>query len=283
MSTRRNGSRVAATCAAVSGRLPRQSGCSPRKTPVACSGEPKTGAARASDRATTASTPPLAVTSSPATMASWPMGVSARSAARSSSAGGGGGPLDPRRRRDHAGELLLQQVHLQRQEDRARRRAGGVVEGPADVHGQLARRPQLVHPLRHRAGQADEVAGEQRVGGDVTFILLTCGDDQWAAVGAGVGEVADGVAQAGRGVQVQEGRPPGQLRVAVRHGHRARLLEGEDVADVLRPGEGIDQRQLGAAGVAEDMADALAAEDVEQDFTSQHARHRARRAAAAAR
>ena len=58
-------------------------------------------------------------------------------------------------------------------------------------------------------GDADQVARQQRVVDDVVVVLLAGGDHQRRPVGLGVGEVADGVAEPGGGVQVEEGGAPG--------------------------------------------------------------------------
>ena len=81
------------------------------------------------------------------------------------------------------------------------------MERPAHDRAELVEGADLVRPLRHRAGQADEVAGEQRIVVAVAPVLLAGGDHERRAVGLGVGEVADGVAEPGRGVQVEEGGP----------------------------------------------------------------------------
>ena len=136
------------------------------------------------------------------------------------------------------------------------------------IGAELAEAAHLVGPLARRRGEVGERAREQRVGDEVALVLLAGGHDERGAVGPGVGEVADGVAEPGRGVQVEERRPAGGLGVAVGHARRRRLLEGEHVVEVVDVGEGVDQRQLGRPGVAEDVADALGAQHLEQDLAA---------------
>ncbi len=71
-------------------------------------------------------------------------------------------------------------------------------------------------------------------------------------------------------MEVQERGATGRLRVAVGHRDSRRLLQREDVVEALacRPGQRIDQGELGAAGVAEEMPNALGAEHLEQHFAS---------------
>ena len=64
---------------------------------------------------------------------------------------------------------------------------------------------------------------------------------------------------------MKPGRRP-RLRVAVGHRHHARFLQGEHVVDLRGAQQGVDQGQLGGAGIAEDILDALAFEQFEQQL-----------------
>ena len=121
------------------------------------------------------------------------------------------------------------------------------------------------------APPASSTSGPDRSGSvdDVAVVLLPGGDDERRAVGPGVGEVADGVAEPGRRVEVEERRAAGGLGVAVGHADDGRLLEAEHVVEVVGVGEGVDQRQLGAARVAEHVGDALGAQHLEQHVASE--------------
>ena len=63
-------------------------------------------------------------------------------------------------------------------------------------------------------------------------------------------QVPHGVAHARRGVQVDQGRAPGDLGEGVGHGDGGGLLQGQDVAEVV--GEVLQERLLGRPGIAED-------------------------------
>ncbi len=125
-------------------------------------------------------------------------------------------------------------------------------------------------PLHRPSGQLHQRTRQEGVSGDVAVVLLAGRHHQRGAVGPSVGEVADGVAEAGRGVQVEEGWATRRLGIAVGHAHDGRLLEAEDVVEVVGLRECIDERELGAARVAEDVCDALRPEHVQQHLASDH-------------
>ena len=130
-------------------------------------------------------------------------------------------------------DLAVEVVHADGHEHRPARRGQRVAEGPAQDGAELVGRAHLVGPLADRAGQAHEVARQQRVVDQVALVLLPGGHDQRRAVGPGVGEAADRVAEPGRGVQVHERRTARGLRVPVGHADHGRLLEREHVVEVV--------------------------------------------------
>jgi hypothetical protein len=69
-------------------------------------------------------------------------------------------------------------------------------------------------------------------------------------------------------VQVDQRRPAGCLREAVRHPDRRAFLQGEDVAEVA--GEVAQQRQLVGAGVPEDCGDPVGAQDLVERIPDVH-------------
>ena len=73
-----------------------------------------------------------------------------------------------------------------------------------------------------------------------------------------------GVAEPGRDVHVAGGQAVGSARVAVGHGNDDRLLQTEHVAQLGMLAERFHDRQLGGAGVAEQVLDALVAEQAEK-------------------
>ena len=179
---------------------------------------------------------PARSTSSPTTMASRPTGGSTRTRRR-----GRRGRRRPtrrsiaRRRRHRRCRPPRRGAHRQADEHRTGGRRGGVVERPAHDRADLSDACGPRGPTSTAPGQPDQVARQQRVGLDVAVVLLPGGHHQRRAVGLGVGEVPDGVADARRGVEVEERRPPGGLGVAVGHGDGGGLLQGEDVVESSAP------------------------------------------------
>ena len=139
-----------------------------------------------------------------------------------------------------------------------------------DIAGSIAHATMLAAKGIITAEDRDQIVAEHRPAQAEARVLLAGRDHERGAVGAGVGEVADGVPEAGGGVEVEERGAAGGLGVAVGHAHDGGLLEGEHVGEVVGLGEGVEQRQLGAAGVAEDVSDAFRAEHVEHHVAGEH-------------
>src|SRR5262249_20199004 len=79
-------------------------------------------------------------------------------------------------------------------------------------------------------------------------------DQQWGAFAVGVVEHAHGIAQATAGVEIHQTDLAGGHREAVGHRHDRNFLQAENVPGVMMAGgEGVVQRQLGRAWVAEDI------------------------------
>ena len=245
--------------AAVAGAsIPCHSGWVGGKTARPCSGLPHTGAPSASATATSASMRAGLRHLVPGDDGELPGRGSDDHGRQPVEVGGDRPVVDGGARRHRRLDLAVEVVHADGDEHRPARRGGGVPEGAAQDGAELVGRPHLVGPLADRAGEADQVAREQRVVDQVPLVLLPGGHHERGAVGPGVGEAADRVAEAGGGVQVHEGRTPSGLRVAVGHADRSRLLERQHVVEVVRRRERVDQRELGAPRVAEDVGDALA-------------------------
>jgi hypothetical protein len=104
-------------------------------------------------------------------------------------------------------------------------------------------------PLHVRLREFDQPPVQQRFEGEMPPVLLPGGDDQRRAPVIGVDHGSHGVAEAGGGVQVDQGRVPRCLGVAVRHRERDALLQAKHVCKVL--GEVLQKRQLGGTRVAE--------------------------------
>ena len=72
------------------------------------------------------------------------------------------------------------------------------------------------------------------------------------------------MAEAAGGMQIDDPGLARSLGVAVRHCHDAGLLQAEHVVDALAADQGVDQRQFGGTGIAEDVLDALGLQGFEQ-------------------
>ena len=72
-------------------------------------------------------------------------------------------------------------------------------------------------------------------------------------------------------MEVDDAEPSRRLRVSVGGGRRRRLLERDDVRQSGAV-ERVEERQLGGAGVAEEVADAGGAEDLDQSGGDLHQR-----------
>ena len=167
--------------------------------------------------------------------------------------------------------VVLQDVARQRQEHRPGRRRERGLDGAmhADAAGPARRCTSAAHLTNGRASvgrSADRIGSVS----DVFVVLLAGGDQDRRARLLGVVEHAHGVAEPGRDVKVEHRELAGGLRIAVRHRHQRRLLQAEDVADVVLDREGIHQRQLGGAGIAEHDLDALLLEQIEEGALSGH-------------
>ena len=66
----------------------------------------------------------------------------------------------------------------------------------------------------------------------------------------------------------------GGLRIAVGHRHDGGFLQPQHIADLVLGREGIHQRQLGRAGIAEDDLDALLLEQFEERMLAGHDGHK---------
>ena len=101
----------------------------------------------------------------------------------------------------------------------------------------------LVDPDRVVAREAVQPAGEERLGREMTPILLADDDDERRPVDARRRERADGVAEPGRRVQDRERRLAAADRPACRHADDRALVQPEHEAEVV--GRSVRKRDLG--------------------------------------
>ena len=184
--------------------------------------------------------------------------------------------LRPRERREHRGRVarvlhgLAHQIHRQREEDRAGGRRQRELERAAQGRRRFVRAADFVRPLGELFSQLHEIAREDRVVHEKARVLLAGGDEQRSLGARGVVQDREPVGHARRHVDVDDPDLPRGLGVTVRRRHRGRLLERHHV---LEPGVGqrVEERQLGGAGVAEEMAHAAPPQDLHQDRGDAHA------------
>jgi hypothetical protein len=81
-------------------------------------------------------------------------------------------------------------------------------------------------------------------------VLLSRGDDQRSVSVVGSDQVSQRVSQAGRGVQVDQGRAAGDLSEGVGHRDHRRLLQPQYVGEIA--GEFLQEGLLGRTGIPED-------------------------------
>ncbi len=163
----------------------------------------------------------------------------------------GGHPVAHRPDAGRAGQRLVPVVQRYRQEDRSGRRLQRHRVGPHERLGHVLRPVRLVGPLhprlRHRGGLA---VAQVRFPDHQLPVLLSRGDDQGRVSVVGRDQVPHGVSHARRGVQVDQGRAPGDLSEGVGHRDGGGLLQRQHVAEVA--GEFLQEGLLGRTWVTED-------------------------------
>ena len=173
-----------------------------------------------------------------------------RSANSRSRSGVGGHPVAHRPDPGRAGQRLLPVIQRYRQEDRPGRRLQRHRVGPHQRLRHVLRPVRLVGPLhprlRHRGGLA---VAQVRLPDHQLPVLLARGDDQRGVSVVGRDQVPHGVPQARRGMQVDQGRAPGDLSEGVGHRDGGGLLQRQYVAEI--GGEFLQEGLLGRTRITE--------------------------------
>ncbi|VWC46888.1 hypothetical protein BLA6860_07458 [Burkholderia lata] len=157
---------------------------------------------------------------------------------------------------------LVPVVDRDRHEHRAARLLHRDAIRTRDRGRHVLRARRLDAPLHVRLRQLGSLRRpEERVERQDRARLLARGDDQRRAVLEGGEEIAHRVADARRGMQVDDRRIAGGLRVAVGHSDHDGFMQAEHVAEIVR--EVAEHRQLGRAGIAEHAVDAELAKQVD--------------------
>jgi hypothetical protein len=150
-----------------------------------------------------------------------------------------------------AGQRLVPVVQRYRQEDRSGRRLQRHGVGPHERLRHVLRPVRLIGPLhprlRHRGGLA---VAQVRLPDHQLPVLLARGDDQGGVSVIGRDQVPHAVSHPRRGVQVDQGRAPGDLSEGVGHRNGGGLLQGQHVAEIV--GEFLQKGLLGRTWITED-------------------------------
>ena len=157
-----------------------------------------------------------------------------------------------------------------RQEHRPGGRRQRGLDGAVHQPRQVGEAMHLGRPFDERTRQRREVGREHRLGDEIFEILLAGGDENGRCRLHRVVEHAHGVAEPGRDMEIEHGELARRLRVAVGHRHQRSFLQAEHVSDVVLDREGVHQRQLGGAGIAEHQLDALLSQQIEEGTLSGH-------------
>ncbi len=174
------------------------------------------------------------------------------------------GGVDPGRRAELERAEVVEDVAGQRDEDRAGRRGQRDLGGAMHDARKVGKARDLGCPFDHRCRDRQQGRVEQGLHEAVALLLLAGGDDQRRARDIGRIERADRVAEAGGDVDVAGGEPARGACEAVGHRQHDRLLQAEDVAHLGVVGERVHDRQLGRAGVAEDLCDAFGLKQLDE-------------------
>ena len=170
-------------------------------------------------------------------------------------------PLADAARHDRHGQPVPV-VHRHGDEGRAARRLHRRVVGARDGGRHVLGPRRFAAPLHVGLGELRGLSGEQEgLEGQEPARLLPGNDHQRSLIAEGREDVPERVADTGGRVQADQRGTAGGLRVAVRHPDRHRLLQAEDVAEILRK---IPQhRQFGRSGIAEDRRQAKGPQEIE--------------------
>ena len=149
-------------------------------------------------------------------------------------------------------------------EHRAGRRGQRHFGRPAHGTWQFLDAVYLERPFAQRARHGGQIVPQQRLGqADAHVLLAGCHQHRRTGLG-GVVQHAHGIPQARRGVQVAHGQLASGLGPAIGHAHHHHLVQAEHITQPIFDHEGIEQWQLGRAGVAEDDLDTLRMQDIEE-------------------
>ena len=166
--------------------------------------------------------------------------------------------------------LLLHHVDRQRDEDRAGWRIVRDLEGAPHDRCDLVGALGLDAPLHHRRRHGHQVVTEDGIAQAEARVLLAGGDHHGRVGPERAENHADGVAEAGRHVQVHDTGPAAGLGVVAGGPDGDALVQREHVFDPLVARQAVDQRALGGAGVAEEVPDPVRQQALHEDVAPVH-------------
>ena len=169
--------------------------------------------------------------------------------------------------------LLVENVARQRDEDGSGRRGHRDLRRAPQDAGHVLEPVDLHRPFDDRLGDRHQRGVEHRLGEAVPLFLLPGGDDDRRAHPVGVEERAHRVAEPGGDMDVAGAEMAGGARVAVRHRHHQRLLQRHHIGDRRAVRQRGHDRQLGGAGVAEQMRHPLALKQREKGLAAEYRVH----------
>ena len=166
------------------------------------------------------------------------------------------------------GGFVVQDVAWQRDEHRSGRRRHRHLGGAAQDAGQVLDAADLGGPFHDRLRDRHQRRVEERLGQAVALLLLAGGHDHRRARHHRGVDRADGIAEAGRHMDVAGHQLAGGAGVAVGHGDHDGFLEGQHVAHLRRRGERVHDRQFGRAGIAEHLGDAFVLQHAQEGIAA---------------
>ena len=169
--------------------------------------------------------------------------------------------------------LRIQDIRRDGKEDRARRRRQRGLGGAVDHARQIGEAAHLGRPFDEGPRDLRQLGPEDRLGEREALVMLARRHEERRAGLLGVVEHAHGIAQTRRHMDIDRGEAPGRLGIAPGHGHDRALLQPQHIARRGLDREGIHQRQLGGAGIAEDHLHALLAQQLQKGALAGHQRH----------
>ncbi len=158
----------------------------------------------------------------------------------------------------------VQDVAGQRDEHRPGRRRRGDLGGAVHDARQVGEPRHLGRPLDHRCCDRHQRRIEQRLGKAVALLLLARGHDDRRAGDMRRVQRADRIAEARRNMDVTGRELARGAGIAVCHREHDRFLQAKHVAHLGGIRERVHDRQLGGAGIAEDLRDAFGLQQLDE-------------------